>query len=150
MNLHNLLASKFHHIFNNDPLLATTSAPTTIPTSSTVTPSTTEVPTTAAPSTTEVPTTATPSTTEVPTTAAPTTTEVPTTDLPPTSTVNPDCKVDGYFPVLGDCNKFYVCHNGLRYDQVNSMPFLKFFWLIFTHNILIFAALQWRSCFQSH
>ena len=105
MNLHNLLASKFHHIFNNDPLLATTSAPTTIPTSSTVTPSTTEVPTT----------------------AAPTTTEVPTTDLPPTSTVNPDCKVDGYFPVLGDCNKFYVCHNGLRYDQVNSMPFLKFF-----------------------
>merc|ERR550517_1117298 len=56
----------------------TTSAPTTIPTSSTVTQSTTEVPTTAAPSTTEVPTAA-PSTTEVPTTATPSTTEFPTT-----------------------------------------------------------------------
>merc|ERR1712136_43499 len=88
----------------------TTTIPTTVPTSTRTSPTTTEtttIPTTVPTSPRTSPTTT--KTTTIPTTVPTRTTKIPTTVA--------DCATDGYFPVVGDCSRFFICHNGMRYDQ---------------------------------
>merc|ERR1712136_736641 len=82
----------------------------------TVPTSTTEIPTTTKTTTipTTVPTSPRTSPTTTKTTTIPTTVPTRTTKIPTTVA---DCATDGYFPVVGDCSRFFICHNGMRYDQ---------------------------------
>merc|ERR1712136_226840 len=91
----------------------TTTIPTTVPTStSPTTTETTTIPTTVPTSTRISPTTI--ETTTIPTTVPTSPRTSPTTKIPTTVA---DCATDGYFPVVGDCSRFFICHNGMRYDQ---------------------------------